>query len=126
MTMRLLSLIGLATLMLVSSQSIAQESTDSRILNLEETVRVLEQRVAALEAQIRKTGTPTRVAAGKSNWRGLQTGMKEGDVEQLLGSPSKIDVGIFITNWYYGDHRGGSVEFDTDARRVRGWREPEP
>lgn len=118
-------MIGLATLVLVSSQSIAQESAESGTLKLQETVRVLEQRVAAIEAQLRKTGTPTRVVAGKPNWRGLQVGMKQGDVEQLLGSPSRVDVSPVSTRWYYGDHREGEVQFDTDSRRVKGWREPE-
>ena len=66
-----------------------------------------------------------RVVAGKPNWRGLQVGMKQGDVEQLLGSPSRVDVSPVSTRWYYGDHREGEVQFDTDSRRVKGWREPE-
>jgi hypothetical protein len=50
--------------------------------------------------------------------------MAESDVEQLLGSPSKVDVNEYFITWYYGYPSGGRVQFDAEQRIVEGWTEP--
>jgi hypothetical protein len=100
----------------------AQSNVEPRVQKLEETVRVLERRVADLEAQLRERSTPAPVASDKVNWRKLQKGLSEADVERLLGSPSKVDAYGSFTVWHYGS--GGEVQFDGRNRSVTGWHEP--
>ena len=102
----------------------AQSTVESRVQKLEETVRVLERRVADLEAQLRERSALAPVASDKVKWRKLQKGMSEGDVEKLLGSPSKVDAYGSFTIWHYGDPFGGKVQFDGRSRAVTGWHEP--
>jgi hypothetical protein len=113
-----------ALLLLASGDLSAQDSVDSRLQKLEETIRVLERRVASLEGQLQGRKAPLGVPSGKANWRQLQKGMSEGDVEQLLGSPSKVDVYGSFTVWHYGYPSGGAVHFDGDTRTVESWHEP--
>jgi len=111
-------------LLLASSQLFAQSGDDDRVQKLEEAVRVLERRVASLENQLRERNASAPVASGKVNWRKLKKGMSEGDVEQLLGSPSKINMLGPISVWYYDYPNGGEVRIDTDKHTVRSWSEP--
>lgn len=111
-------------LMVGFGDALAETSSESRLQRLEDAVRVLEQRVAALEEQLRAAATPTAVAPGKANWRKLRNGMSEGEVEQLLGSPSRVDNMGPIVFWYYGYPVGGAVQFDGRNRTVKGWQEP--
>ena len=119
-----LSRVAPVLLLLASSQLFAQSSDDVRVQRLEEAVRALERRVATLENQLRERKAPATVASGKVNWRKLQNGMSEGDVELLLGSPSKVDVNPSFITWYYGYPLGGRVQFNADSRAVQGWSEP--
>lgn len=115
-------LAAVALTVLALSDAVAETSDDSRLARLEEAVRVLEQRVAVLENQLR--AVPTAVAPARANWRKLRNGMSESEVEQLLGSPAKVNnYGPFIT-WQYGHGAGGEVKFDGGSRTVTGWREP--
>ena len=105
--------------------AMADATSDSRVTKLEETVRQLEQRVAALEGQSRDTAKSASVPTELVNWRKLQNGMAMADVERLLGSPTKVDAHISFTTWYYGESRtGGQVEFNTKSQTVEGWDEP--
>jgi len=113
---------GLILLALASGEVAAQTSVDTRVQKLEETVRILEQRVASLENQLRAKSAPTGVASDKANWRKLQKGMSEGDVEKLLGSPSRVDVFGTFSVWHYDGPKGGQVQFD-DRRTVQEWHE---
>ena len=88
---------------------------------LEEAVRVLERRVASLEDQLYERKAPAPVASGKENWRKLRRGMSEGEVEQLLGSPSTINEYGSFSVWHYGT---GKVTFRGGRRTVDGWDEP--
>jgi SmpA / OmlA family len=119
-------LFGLAPVLLFfgSSQLFAQTNDDSRVQKLEEAVRVLERRVAILEDELREETAPTPVASGTANWRKLRNGMSQEDVEQLLGSPSKVDANLYSIAWYYGYPSGGRVQFDARSRKVEGWNEP--
>lgn len=111
-------------ILVTSGQVIGQPSAESRVNKLEETVRLLERRVATLEDQLRQRNGAVAIPPDKVNWRRLQQGLSEAEVEKLLGSPSKIDAFGLFTNWYYGYPSGGRVEFDGKSRTVSGWREP--
>ena len=114
----------LLPLLLAAGEAFAQPSSDPRLEKLEETVRMLERRVTALEQQLRQRSALAPIPADKTNWRKLQKGMSEGEVERILGSPTKVDaLGPFIT-WYYGDLVAGQVRFDGRSRMVFGWVEP--
>ena len=102
--------------------AIAQSNDDSRVARLEETVRLLEQRVATLEAQLHAAPTPAPVAPAKANWRKLRNGMSEADVERLLGSPSKVNANQVTFVWWYD--ATGFVRFDATSRNVVAWNEP--
>lgn len=106
--------------LLAPSELFAQSTVDSRLQKLEETIRVLERRVASLEDQLREKNASAPVTAGKLNWRKLRQGMSEGDVEQLLGSPSRVDAFGIFTVWHYG---GGQVQFNAE-HTLEQWHEP--
>jgi hypothetical protein len=116
--------IAVILLSVASERSPAQDNIDSRTARLEETVRVLEERVGALEAKLQSRITPARAPSSKANWRQLQKGMAQGEVEQLLGEPTKIEVYQSFTVWHYGSPGGGTVQFDGDTRTVESWHEP--
>ncbi len=114
----------LVVLLVLPQGAMAQTSADSRIEKLEEAVRVLERKVADLESELRERKKAPAVPADKAAWRKLQKGMSESAVEELLGSPSKIDVFGSFTIWHYGDPVGGEVQFDGRSRTVNSWHEP--
>lgn len=123
--MRVLRWIGVAAILVtVCGPAFAQSSDDSRIQRLEETVRTLERRVAAVEAQLSEPSAPVSVVPDKVNWRKLKSGMTEGQVEQLLGSPWKVDENKVYVTWGYDEHSLAYVRFDARSRKVIGWREP--
>lgn len=104
--------------------SVAQTNSDNQLQRLEEAIRLLESRVANLEAALREREDIPSVSADKLAWRKLQKGMSEGDVEKLLGSPTKINVSVGMTWWYYGYPSGGHIIFDGRGRTVISWNEP--
>ncbi len=117
----------LAPLLLVLAtigEASAQSSVDPRVEKLEEAVRILERRVATLEEQLRQRSAAPPIASDRVNWRKLQMGMSEGDVEKLLGSPAKVDAFGPFTIWHYGSPPRGEVRFDGKSRTVTGWHEP--
>jgi outer membrane protein assembly factor BamE (lipoprotein component of BamABCDE complex) len=114
----------LLVLLTATGQASAQSTVEARVQKLEETIRVLEQRIANLEGQRREGSTRPSVTNDKVKWRKLQKGMSEGDVEELLGSPEKVDAFGSFTIWHYGRTNGGQVEFGGESRTVRAWHEP--
>jgi hypothetical protein len=48
--------------------------------------------------------------------------MTESDVEQLLGSPEKVDANSAFVLWSYPSF--GGVKFDGRSHAVTGWSEP--
>jgi outer membrane protein assembly factor BamE (lipoprotein component of BamABCDE complex) len=111
--------------LLVSNQLFAQSNVDERVQKLEETVRVLESRVASLENQLSEQTSPAPISTDSANWRKLKRGMSERDVEKLLGSPTKVDASSTIeTVWYYGSPVRGSVRFYAHSGKVIAWRQP--
>jgi hypothetical protein len=115
---------ALPLMLLMCGESTAQSSDDARVQKLEETVQALERRVASLEAQLRDRSTSANSTPANANWRGLKIGMRESDVEQLLGRPSKIDTSKYLVTWYYNYPLGGSVNFGGETRTVERWSEP--
>jgi hypothetical protein len=107
-----------------SGAVLAQSSVDDRVQKLEETIQVLERRIASLEAQLREQGAPASVAPDKANWRKLKQGMTPAQVEQLLGSPANVDEYGISTTWSYGPNREGSVTFYGTPRKTIRWSEP--
>lgn len=107
-----------------NEQAPAQSSTESRVDKLEETVRILERRVATLEDQLRQRNAAPSIPPDKVSWRRLKKGLSEADVERLLGSPTKVDAFGTFTIWNYDDQGGGEVQFDAKSRTVTGWHEP--
>jgi hypothetical protein len=117
-------LFALSVLLFASSgQVFAQSSAESRVDKLEETVRILERRVATLEDQLRQRNAAPSIPPDKVNWRRLKKGLSEADVEGLLGSPTKVDAFGTFTIWHYGED-DGQVEFDSKSRAVTEWHEP--
>ena len=124
-TVKLLAIAALAAVtMSGSGEASAQTSVDARVQKLEETIQILERRVASLEAQLREQGAPADAVADKANWRKLKQGMTQGDVEKLLGSPSKIDEYGMTTVWHYGPYGEGTVQFYGTPRKANRWSEP--
>src|SRR6478752_6327399 len=107
-TVKRLATAGLAAMALHGSGAVfAQSSVDARVQKLEETIQILERRVASLESQLREQHAPATAAPDKSNWRKLKQGMSQGEVEQLLGSPSKVNERGMSTAWFYGPYGEG-------------------
>lgn len=118
-------LFALSVLLFTSNgQVFAQSSAESRMDKLEETVRILERRVATLEDQLRQRNAAPSISPDKVNWRRLQKGLSEAEVERLLGSPTKVDAFGTFTIWHYGDSDSGRVHFDAKSRTVTEWHEP--
>jgi hypothetical protein len=109
---------------IASGQVFAQSGADPRIERLEQSIRDLERRVASLEAQLGERPSASQVAPAKVNWRKLKSGMTESDVEQLLGSPEKVDANPVFVIWRYPAF--GQVQFDGRSHTVKGWSEPTP
>lgn len=107
---------------IASGQVFAQSSADPRIDRLEQTVKALESRVASLEAQLAERQPASQVAPANAKWRKLKSGMTENDVEQLLGSPEKVDSNPVFVLWWYPSY--GHVQFDGRSHTVREWSEP--
>ncbi|MFV3372283.1 hypothetical protein ACNFH5_29275 [Pseudomonas sp. NY15435] len=118
-------LFALSVLLLIpNGQAFAQSNAESRVGKLEETVRILERRVATLEDQLHQRNAAAATQSDKAKWRRLQQGLSEADVERLLGSPTRVDANSVFTVWYYDDPDGGEVHFNSESRKVDGWEEP--
>lgn len=122
-----LSLIPLAIAFqtVVISSSCAQDkdipSLHSRIIQLEKRVMELESLLAEMEAGKSISTIPTGWQ-NKKNWRSLTQGMRDRDVKEILGEPSKVIQGV-KTLWYYPNLYCGYVTFDEKGQLI-GWNEP--
>lgn len=125
MTTRQLRPAVLLLILLVPGRAYGQATVDSRVQRLEETVQLLERRIASLEAQLRGHNAPTQSAPDKVTWRHLKRGMSESEVEQILGSPTKVAESSLAITWQYRYPSAlGHIQFDADSRRVESWSEP--
>lgn len=102
---------------------ITQSKVEDRVLKLEELIHILEQRIAALEAQTQRSN-PQKIQLNKNPWRRLQKGMSEEEVEGLLGSPTRIDEFGTFSVWEY-NHSSvrGRIQFDAKSG-LGSWNEP--
>lgn len=123
---------GVSAFLLITAPCVglAQSHAEARIANLERVTAQLIQRVAALEVRLgQKPSMPVMGSTDNpkdvQNWRRLRRDMNEGDVERLLGSPTKVDANPVFVTWYYGDSGRGRVQFDARSGLVEGWEEPE-
>ena len=102
----------LLLLLAVSSQVSAQSTVESGLRELEETVRVLERRVTDLEEQLHERSAPAPVASDKLNWRKLQKGMSEGDVEScsaVLRRSMRLAHSLFGTTDIHSEGKSNSM-----------------
>lgn len=107
----------------------ASAADDGDVVRLKERIFELEERVRSLESQLKecksypvRENSPSEGWRNKKNWRMLEIGMEQGEVEELLGEPLKIIQG-FRTLWYYPNLYRGYVSFDEEGS-VTGWSEP--
>ena len=120
--------------LIVAPRSATAQETDvaallTRLQELEQTVVLLERRIAVLESAAPAPAVGQSQAATDpgnwrelANWRQLRRGMKMDEVRELLGEPARVEAIAFI-RWYFGIL--GYVQFDADSRRVEGWSEPQ-
>jgi len=128
MTKKLIKIAVCIIILIAPSLALSAPASEARIADLERTVLNLQQRVTALEArpaQADEGARTTLIKPGNSadikNWRQLRLGMKEQDVERLLGSPKNVMVTQVFFVWYYS---GGNVNFNAESGKVDGWSEP--
>lgn len=95
----------------------------ARIKGLELRVKELESMLAGTE---RGAGTDATSRApgwqNRKNWKRLSLGMREAEVREVLGEPSKVIQGV-KTLWYYPNFYRGHLTFDENGR-LSGWNEP--
>ena len=104
----------------------AQAVDDLRVQRLEDTIRNLELRIGALEAQLAEKTEPTKPTSGAANWRKLKVGMSEVEVVKLIGTPTKVNDRQAHFNWLYGSPASGFVRFDASTKTVMAWSPPGP
>lgn len=89
---------------------------------LEEKVKTLEAQLNECTEEKKKLFSDDQGYQNKKNWRGLELGMNQDQVKNILGDPLKVIKGV-KTLWYYPNIYGGYVSFDEDGR-LTGWNEP--
>ena len=108
----------------------SEPATEARLLELEQTVEQLQQRITTLEKKLGQSEPKSSIVLQPGNykeirnWRQLRKGMSEQDVERLLGSAGKVVVSTYTIWWWYNDPGEGHVSFDAQSRKVEGWSEP--
>jgi len=113
---------GVLSLFLATSVP-AQDS--DRITALEKEVQELKLRLSRLEGAANTSekkpppAAPSADVASLSNWKKLETDMTTSQVRAILGEPTRIEGGAFVT-WHYKNR--GQVVFITG--RVQRWTEP--
>ncbi|MBN2060026.1 MAG: outer membrane protein assembly factor BamE [Deltaproteobacteria bacterium] len=107
---------------------VAAEQKDE-IIVLKQKISELERRINDLENLLKIFQEPGKIQPGtesgwqnKKNWRKLETGMTQSEVEAILGEPIKTIKGV-RTFWYYPNIYCGYVSFDEEGRLIR-WNEP--
>ena len=117
-----LSLFGLLSLSIVSAEEDEIQRLQKKISELEERIRGLETLLN--EYQIKESVQVSSVYEweNKKNWRKLEIGMNESQVQKILGEPAKMIKGV-RTLWYYPNKYCGYVSFDENGC-LSGWNEP--
>ena len=111
---------------LFNSPVYAQED---EIQRLQKKISELENRIVDLESLLVRYETKEKIDEDKSigwenkkNWRKLKVGMKQEEVQAILGKPIKAIEGVRIL-WYYPNLYCGLVTFD-EKGNLAGWNEP--
>jgi hypothetical protein len=119
--------VGLLALLALFSQPVQAE--EEEILQLRQKIVALEAKIKQLEGLLdectasRKKGAADAYGwQNKMNWRKLEMGMSQAQVQSILGEPTKVIKGV-KTLWYYPNIYGGFVSFDQSGNIV-GWNEP--
>lgn len=112
------------SLLVCTGGTAAQSTAESRVERLEESIRLLERRIASLEEQVRQRNVTATLAPEKAAWRRLERGMSQADVEKILGSPARVNASVAFTIWTYGESTLAHVTFDSGKGTVVAWREP--
>ena len=120
-------MVGLFALLAIFSQPIRAQ--DKEILQLRQKISELEAKIEELEGLLnecvasRKKGAADEYGwQNKMNWRKLEMGMSQSQVQSILGKPTKVIKGV-KTLWYYPNIYGGFVSFDKSGN-IAGWNEP--
>jgi hypothetical protein len=120
-------MVGLFALLALFSQP--AQAQDEEILQLRQKISELEAKIDKLEGLLDECMASRRKGAAeeygwqnKMNWRKLEMGMSQSQVQSILGKPTKVIKGV-KTLWYYPNIYGGFVSFDQGGKIV-GWNEP--
>lgn len=107
----------------------AASAEETDVAALQSRIRQLEERVTELERLLTESQAARGAFEGdqtgwqnKKNWRRLSLGMREGEVKQILGNPTKVIHGV-KTLWYYPNIYCGYLTFDEKGQLI-GWSEP--
>ena len=119
--------VGLFALLALFSQPI--QAQDKEILQLRQKISELEAKIEELEGLLNECVASRKKGAADEygwqntmNWRKLEMGMSQSQVQSILGKPTKVIKGV-KTLWYYPNIYGGFVSFDKSGNIV-GWNEP--
>ena len=122
-----IGMVGLFALLALPSHPI--QAQDKEILQLRQKISELETRIEELERLLNECLASREKGAAdeygwqnKMNWRKLEMGMSQSQVQSILGKPTKVIKGV-KTLWYYPNIYGGFVSFDQSGNIV-GWNEP--
>jgi len=117
--------IGLIASVAVAAPAYAEDQ-QTTILQLQQQIDALTQRVEALEQQKTQptAALPAQAPVVDSPWQHLRVGLRDWKVEKLLGKPVSKKKGS-VEYWYYSeDHDNGPmVKFVLKA--VHSWRAPQ-
>lgn len=107
----------------------ASSAEETEVQMLQNKISRLEERIQCMEALVNEylLRDKTEMAVvyeweNKKNWRKLEYGMTEDQVQKILGDPAKMIKGV-RTLWYYPNKYCGYVSFDENGR-LSGWNEP--
>ncbi len=105
------------------------QAQDKEVLELRQKISALEAKIEELEGLLNECIASREKGAAdeygwqnKMNWRKLEMGMSQSQVQSILGKPTKVIKGV-KTLWYYPNIYGGFVSFDQSGNIV-GWNEP--
>lgn len=125
-------IVAMIFLACISMPCAATPTLEQRVQALEEQVRELNRRLDQPEAPPVETTKPSVPQApalssppswqSAANWKKMRAGMNQDQVLSLLGEPEKRSGGRYRQRWDYADGRGW-IEFDSGGE-VNEWQAP--